>query len=51
MEGDGEPLNYEKFQLGLLSLGYDWTYFLDADAFIHPDTRIGSKWLAATSQW
>src|SRR5437868_865009 len=37
-EGDGKPINYEKFQLHEISSDYDWTYFIDADAFIHPDT-------------
>ncbi len=32
------PMNYEKFQLQEISKHYDWTYFLDADAFVHPDT-------------
>lgn len=37
-DGDGKPLNYEKFQMQEISQHYDWTYFIDADAFIHPDT-------------
>lgn len=37
-EGDGKPLNYEKFQIKEIAEQYDWTYFLDSDAFIHPDT-------------
>ena len=36
-DGDDKPLNYEKFQLHELTNHYDWTYFLDSDAFIHPD--------------
>lgn len=36
-EGDGKPLNYEKFQLYDISKCYDWTFFLDSDAFVHPD--------------
>ena len=38
VEGDGKPVNYEKFQLHDLVNQYDWTYFLDSDAFVHPDT-------------
>lgn len=37
-EGDGKPLNYEKFQLRDIAPRYDWTFFLDCDAFVHPDT-------------
>ena len=36
--GDGKPLNFEKFQLQQVVPNYDWTYFLDSDAFVHPDT-------------
>ena len=36
-DGDGKPLNYEKFQLHELSAHYDVTHFVDADAFIHCD--------------
>ncbi len=31
-------LNFEKFQLYEIAQNYDWTFFLDADALIHPDT-------------
>ena len=32
------PLNIEKFQLQRISAKFDWTYFLDCDALISPDT-------------
>ncbi len=31
-------LNYEKFQLQEITADYDYTYFLDADALVSPDT-------------
>jgi len=30
-------VTYEKFQLYERSKGYDWTYFIDADALVHPE--------------
>ena len=34
----GAPLSAEKFQLHELTADFDVTHFVDADAFIHPDT-------------
>ena len=31
-------VNYEKFQLQAITSQYDWTYFLDSDALVLPDT-------------
>lgn len=43
VEGDGKPLNYEKFQLRNIAPRYDWTFFLDCDAWIHPDAPDWSE--------
>jgi len=32
-----DPVNIEKFQIYEMSEGYDWTFFVDADAIIHPN--------------
>lgn len=43
VEGDGKPLNYEKFQVHKIAPDYDWTFFLDCDAWIHIDTPDWSE--------
>lgn len=43
VEGDGKPLNYEKFQLRDIAPQFDWTFFLDCDAWINPDTPDWSE--------
>ena len=42
-DGDGKPLNYEKFQVQDLCRDFDWTAFIDADALISPDTPDWSE--------
>jgi len=42
-EGCGKPLNYEKFQIYDIAPHYDWTFFLDSDAFINIDTPDWSE--------
>ena len=33
-----KSITYEKFQVYEMAKGYDWTFFLDADALVHPDS-------------